>query len=140
MIKQTKFLFQLVLMILLIHLPNLMEAQKGRKKNSSEPKETIQKIDEQNFSSLSYRHIGPFRGGRAAAVTGVPGEPNLYYMGATGGGVPGVVCGHAHHFSSHRRPRPTLGIQGGHKRFIRFRHLRLNRSLPLKRGNPRMPL
>lgn len=87
MIKQTKFLFQLVLMILLIHLPNLMEAQKGRKKNSSEPKETIQKIDEQNFSSLSYRHIGPFRGGRAAAVTGVPGEPNLYYMGATGGGV-----------------------------------------------------
>lgn len=31
--------------------------------------------------------VGPFRGGRSAAVTGVPGKPNLYYMGATGGGV-----------------------------------------------------
>ena len=31
-------------------------------------------------------NIGPFRG-RSAAVTGVPGENNLYYMGSTGGGV-----------------------------------------------------
>lgn len=36
---------------------------------------------------LSYRCIGPFRGGRSAAVTGVPGKPMLFYMGATGGGV-----------------------------------------------------
>ncbi len=39
------------------------------------------------YSSLEYRLIGPFRGGRSAAVTGVPGEPNLFYFGATGGGV-----------------------------------------------------
>ncbi len=31
--------------------------------------------------------IGPFRGGRALAVTGVPGEPNHYYFGAVDGGV-----------------------------------------------------
>jgi photosystem II stability/assembly factor-like uncharacterized protein len=31
--------------------------------------------------------LGPFRGGRSAAVTGVPGKPNLFYFGATGGGV-----------------------------------------------------
>ena len=31
--------------------------------------------------------IGPYRGGRVTTVTGVPGKPNLYYMGATGGGV-----------------------------------------------------
>ena len=37
--------------------------------------------------SLKYREIGPFRGGRSAAVTGVKGNPNLYYFGATGGGV-----------------------------------------------------
>lgn len=43
--------------------------------------------DEQLYSSLQYRQVGPFRGGRSAAVTGVPGEPNLFYMGATGGGV-----------------------------------------------------
>ncbi|WP_245871781.1 WD40/YVTN/BNR-like repeat-containing protein [Sediminicola luteus] len=39
------------------------------------------------YSSLKYRLVGPFRGGRSAAVTGVPGQPNLYYFGATGGGV-----------------------------------------------------
>lgn len=39
------------------------------------------------YSSLEYRLVGPFRGGRSAAVTGVPGEPNLFYFGATGGGV-----------------------------------------------------
>lgn len=36
---------------------------------------------------LDFRCIGPFRGGRSAAVTGVEGEPLLFYMGATGGGV-----------------------------------------------------
>lgn len=39
------------------------------------------------YSSLEYRLVGPFRGGRSAAVTGVPGAPNLFYFGATGGGV-----------------------------------------------------
>ncbi len=43
--------------------------------------------DESLYSSIEWRPIGPFRGGRSAAVTGVPGKPNLYYMGATGGGV-----------------------------------------------------
>ncbi|MEK9755975.1 MAG: glycosyl hydrolase [Bacteroidota bacterium] len=37
--------------------------------------------------SIEYREIGPFRGGRSAAVAGVSGEPNLFYFGATGGGV-----------------------------------------------------
>jgi photosystem II stability/assembly factor-like uncharacterized protein len=36
---------------------------------------------------LEYRLIGPFRGGRSAAVTGVPNQPNLFYFGATGGGI-----------------------------------------------------
>ena len=87
MIKQFKLLFRLTLMVLLIHFTSSMEAQKNRKKSSIEVKETVDKIDEKKFSGLSYRHIGPFRGGRAAAVTGVSGNPNLYYMGATGGGV-----------------------------------------------------
>lgn len=39
------------------------------------------------YASMDYRLVGPFRGGRSAAVTGVPGEPNLFYFGATGGGV-----------------------------------------------------
>ena len=48
---------------------------------------SAQTIDETHYSSLEWRSIGPFRGGRSAAVTGVPGKPNLYYFGATGGGV-----------------------------------------------------
>ena len=39
------------------------------------------------FENMKYRFIGPYRGGRSVAVTGVPGDKNLYYMGATGGGV-----------------------------------------------------
>lgn len=39
------------------------------------------------MQGIKYREIGPFRGGRSAAVTGVPGQPHLFYMGATGGGV-----------------------------------------------------
>jgi photosystem II stability/assembly factor-like uncharacterized protein len=39
------------------------------------------------FSNLRYRLVGPFRGGRVVAVTGVPSQPNVYYFGAVGGGV-----------------------------------------------------
>lgn len=39
------------------------------------------------YSSLEWRNIGPYRGGRSCAVTGVSGKPNLYYFGSTGGGI-----------------------------------------------------
>ena len=39
------------------------------------------------FSGLRWRMIGPFRGGRVAAATGVPGRPNEFYFGAVNGGV-----------------------------------------------------
>ncbi|MDE2460902.1 MAG: glycosyl hydrolase [Gammaproteobacteria bacterium] len=38
-------------------------------------------------SSLHWRSVGPFVGGRVVAVSGVAQQPNLYYMGAVGGGV-----------------------------------------------------
>ena len=43
--------------------------------------------NEKLYNALEWRSIGPYRGGRAAAVTGVAGKPNLYYFGSTGGGV-----------------------------------------------------
>ena len=43
--------------------------------------------DTANLKGLEWRLVGPYRGGRVTAVTGVPGKPMLYYMGATGGGV-----------------------------------------------------
>ncbi len=39
------------------------------------------------FSKLKYRLIGPFRGGRSAAVAGSYKHRNTFYFGATGGGV-----------------------------------------------------
>jgi photosystem II stability/assembly factor-like uncharacterized protein len=38
-------------------------------------------------SGLRWRMIGPFRGGRVNAVTGVPGQPDTFYFGSVGGGV-----------------------------------------------------
>ena len=39
------------------------------------------------FSGMKWRGIGPYRGGRVLAVTGVPGEPNTFYFGGVAGGV-----------------------------------------------------
>ncbi|MFZ9004941.1 MAG: VPS10 domain-containing protein, partial [Robiginitalea sp.] len=39
------------------------------------------------FTGLKWRNIGPFRGGRSVAVSGVTSQPGTYYMGSTGGGV-----------------------------------------------------
>ena len=47
----------------------------------------IAHVDSSSLNSLSWRLIGPFRGGRALAVAGVPGEPEHFYFGAVDGGV-----------------------------------------------------
>ena len=44
-------------------------------------------VDPALIDGLEYRLVGPWRGGRVTAVTGVPDKPHLYYMGAAGGGV-----------------------------------------------------
>src|SRR5258708_10102916 len=38
------------------------------------------------FQELRWRHIGPYRGGRTKAPTGVPGQPNLFYLRAVSRG------------------------------------------------------
>ncbi len=39
------------------------------------------------YNGLRWRMLGPFRGGRTDAVTGVPGRPNEFYFGSVNGGV-----------------------------------------------------
>lgn len=39
------------------------------------------------LKGMEFRNIGPFRGGRSVASSGVPGQPMTYYMGSTGGGI-----------------------------------------------------
>jgi photosystem II stability/assembly factor-like uncharacterized protein len=48
---------------------------------------TAQTLDSKTFEALKWRELGPFRGGRSAAVTGVESQPDTYYFGAAGGGV-----------------------------------------------------
>ena len=69
-----------IVLLALALLPNVTHAQRRKGPQTTSYSEDL-------YSSLNYRLIGPFRGGRSAAVTGVPGQPNLFYFGATGGGV-----------------------------------------------------
>jgi photosystem II stability/assembly factor-like uncharacterized protein len=48
---------------------------------------SAQQLDPSLYNGLRWRMIGPHRGGRSIAVSGVEGQPNLYYFGAVGGGV-----------------------------------------------------
>ncbi|MDH4219495.1 MAG: hypothetical protein OEW23_12035, partial [Candidatus Aminicenantes bacterium] len=43
-----------------------------------------QEVTPEMYSALQYRHIGP-PGNRTAAVVGVPGDPLVYYIGASSG-------------------------------------------------------
>ncbi|MFN7372284.1 MAG: WD40/YVTN/BNR-like repeat-containing protein, partial [Cyclobacteriaceae bacterium] len=67
---------------LLLVLSLVSEAQKKQPAVTS----TVS-FDQAVYSGLRWRELGPFRGGRSCTVTGVPGQPNLYYFGTVGGGV-----------------------------------------------------
>ena len=45
------------------------------------------KYDPSLYAGLRWRNIGPFRAGRVNAVSGVIGQPSVYYFGSVGGGV-----------------------------------------------------
>jgi photosystem II stability/assembly factor-like uncharacterized protein len=44
-------------------------------------------FEPERWKALRWREIGPYRGGRSAAVAGVPGNRATYYFGSAGGGV-----------------------------------------------------
>ena len=73
----------ILLVICLLMLPIDSNAQKRKKKKS---KPSIE-LRDSLFHGLKWRNIGPFRGGRSVASTGVTDKPHTYYMGSTGGGV-----------------------------------------------------
>jgi photosystem II stability/assembly factor-like uncharacterized protein len=51
------------------------------------PATQAQQYPESAFQEMRWRMIGPFRGGRTRAASGVPGRPNVFYMGPVDGGV-----------------------------------------------------
>jgi len=76
---KAKILFTIYLLFITY---NSLEAQSRKRANKNKIT-----YPESTYESIKYRSLGPHRGGRSAAVTGVPGNPNLFYFGATGGGV-----------------------------------------------------
>lgn len=44
-------------------------------------------LDPEVWKALQWREVGPYRGGRSAAVTGLPSDRETYYFGSVGGGV-----------------------------------------------------
>ena len=51
------------------------------------PAASAQTVDSKLYSEMHWRQIGPTRAGRARAVSGVPGQPNVFYIGFDNGGV-----------------------------------------------------
>ncbi len=76
--------YLLLLIISLFFIITPAFSQKKKKKDSPKIEE---ETNQNNFAALSFRNIGPFRGGRTNAVTGVIGDPMTYYFGGVGGGI-----------------------------------------------------
>jgi photosystem II stability/assembly factor-like uncharacterized protein len=55
--------------------------------SSPQASKNVNPHDPSLYKAMSWRCIGPYRGGRATAVTGIPSQTYTYYFGATGGGV-----------------------------------------------------
>ena len=68
-----------VLCALLLLFPLFVQSQSEENSEKKTP--------DAEFNNLKWRNIGPYRGGRSVASSGVVKEPMTYYMGGTGGGV-----------------------------------------------------
>ena len=83
-----KFVFPLLAFVPAWFAP----AAEGLDKSIADEQSSSQ-LDQSLYSSLKWRLVGPFRGGRTLAVTGVSDEPNLFYFGAVAGGIWKTVDG-----------------------------------------------
>jgi photosystem II stability/assembly factor-like uncharacterized protein len=72
-----------LLLIALLLIPITTQSQRKKKKQS----QFTQVLQDSMFNNLKWRNIGPFRGGRSVASSGVVGQPMTYYMGTVGGGI-----------------------------------------------------
>jgi len=93
-------LHKIIFLLLLLSLSSPAFAQRKKnappeskapagKQNASESSSASAPDGEENadWKALSYRLVGPFRGGRVVAVSGVVGQDHVYYFGAVAGGV-----------------------------------------------------
>jgi len=77
-----------ILVLLVVFLASLSFSQSKKQTSQQASTQTSTgAIDEKLFGAMRWRQVGPFRGGRVLAVTGVPGEPNVFYFGGASSGI-----------------------------------------------------
>ncbi|MCB0491601.1 MAG: glycosyl hydrolase [Cyclobacteriaceae bacterium] len=76
--------FYLLAGILMLSV-SLVYAQRKQKKAPAQPAQST--LDADLYKGLKWRNIGPYRGGRSNAISGVVNNNMVYYTGYTGGGV-----------------------------------------------------
>jgi photosystem II stability/assembly factor-like uncharacterized protein len=69
----------------LVVINTLENSTHAQQAPSSKKQSTI--LNHDLLSSLHWRSIGPYRGGRTRGVAGVPSQPNVFYIGVCNGGV-----------------------------------------------------
>lgn len=81
-------LLKICLLLILASSWGTVSAQTATNTNSVGDSSTInQTLSPKSYQNLSWRCIGPFRGGRTVGAVGVPQQPNLFYAGVNNGGV-----------------------------------------------------
>jgi hypothetical protein len=76
------------ILLVILSLCSIVTIQAQKKKaTETKPTATAASIDASLLKNVNYRLLGPFRGGRSAAVSGSYKQKNTFYFGATGGGV-----------------------------------------------------
>jgi len=79
-----RYPFYFILIILVCAIP---ATTLGAQETEEPPPDPNVTVAPELFETLEFRLVGPYRGGRSTAGTGVPGHPFTFYMGTTGGGV-----------------------------------------------------
>ena len=80
-------MMKLRISLLLLAAIIVFDAHSQRRRRAAATQQTTLTFDDSLYNALSYRNIGPFRGGRSTTSTGVVGQPQTYYFGSVGGGV-----------------------------------------------------
>lgn len=85
--KRQSFTLKIVALAMLLWVTSVFEAEAQRRNRRAQAANNDQPAAQNIYEGLEWRSIGPYRGGRASGATGVPGDPNTFYMASTGGGV-----------------------------------------------------
>jgi photosystem II stability/assembly factor-like uncharacterized protein len=77
----------MIRLFLLLGLLGIIQPGLTQQRKNQAPVTPATVDNNEHYKAAKWRSIGPFRGGRSVAASGVVGDINTYYMGTTGGGL-----------------------------------------------------